>query len=220
MPPPSSGGLSIIEILNIIEGYDLSTMKHNSPRAIHTIAEAMKLAYSDRGTYIADAHFVTVPVSELSSKKHADQLLSKIRNHTAELVTRRAESSTHEGTNTTHLSVILFKDDRAHLALGSAGGPRIISSVAQTIINIVEFGMKLHQAIVAPRFHCQGDMIILERENSGRASNDMRKLGHGIEIRRGPDWFFGGVHAAGFDSTKKTYVGTADPRRDGIALAF
>jgi len=281
IPPPSSGGLTVIEILNIIEGFDFSTMKHNSPHAIHTIAEAMRLAYTDGATYIADPDFATVPVFELSSKKHADQLRSKISSYVGELGTRRVESSTHDGTSTTHLSVmdrggnvaaltesieccfgsgilvpqvgvlmndqmhdfdphpgklnsiepkkrplssiaptILFKDGRPHVALGSAGGARIISSVAQTIINLVEFGMKLPEAVAAPRFHCQRDMIILEREISGRALSDMRKLGHRIEIKRGPDLFFGGVHATGFDPANRTYVGTGDPRRDGIALAF
>jgi gamma-glutamyltranspeptidase/glutathione hydrolase len=281
MPPPSSGGISMIEILNIIEGFDLSAMKHNSARATHTIAEAMRLAYADRAACIADPDFVSVPVSELISKKHAVDLRSSMSALGGELSTGRAESSAHGGSNTTHLSVmdregnvvaltesiecyfgsgilipqigvllndqmhdfdphpgelnsiepgkrplssmsptILFKEGRPCLALGSAGGPRIISSVAQTIINMVEFGMKLPEAVAAPRFHCQENTIILEKESSHSVSNDIRKFGHRIEVKRGPDLFFGGVHATHFDPAKKTFVGTADPRRDGIALAF
>lgn len=281
MPPPSSGGLTIIEILNIIEGFDFSKIEHYSPQAVHIIAEAMSLAYHDRTAHIADPDFVTVPVSELSSKKHAEELRSKIVTSRTDYGIDRRASPVHEGTNTTHLTVldkegnvaaltesiecyfgsgilvpevgvilndemhdfdprpdrlnsvapkkrplssmaptILFRDGRPQMALGSAGGLRIISSVAQTIINIVEFGMTLPEAVTAPRFHRQADKIILEKEMRPAELAALTKLGHSVEIKRGPDLFYGGVHAVGFDPIKRKCIGTADPRRDGIALAF
>jgi gamma-glutamyltranspeptidase/glutathione hydrolase len=281
MPPPSSGGITVIEILNIVEGFDFSTMRHNSPEAVHLIAEAMKLAYADRRSCIADPDFVNVPTSELSSKKHADRLRSMIDRNRVGLSYDASSAFSHDGGNTAHLNVmdkdgnvvaltesiecffgsgifvpevgllmndemhdfdpepgrpnsieakkrpmssmaptILFKDGQPFLAVGSAGGPRIISSVMQTILNVVEFRMTLEQAVAAPRFHCQRDKITLE-DGIGRSTlNALKKLGHRVEMKARRDLFFGGVQAAMFDSARKRYVGTADPRRDGTALAF
>jgi len=115
---------------------------------------------------------------------------------------------------------ILFKDGQPFLAVGSAGGPRIISSVMQTILNLVEFGMTLEQVVAAPRFHCQRGKITLE-DGIGRSTlNALKRLGHKVDTKARRDLFFGGVQAAIFDSATKRYLGTADPRRDGIALAF
>ena len=70
-PPPSSGGAHVIELLNIMENYDLREMGMNSPESIHVWAEAMKLMYADRARYMADPDFVNVPVKGLTSKKYA-----------------------------------------------------------------------------------------------------------------------------------------------------
>ncbi len=70
-PPPSSGGIHIIQMLNILEGYDLAAMGHNSAAYIHHLAEAMKLAYADRSKYLADSDFQPVPVAKLIDKNYA-----------------------------------------------------------------------------------------------------------------------------------------------------
>ena len=78
MPPPSSGGTHIIEILNILEGYDLKSYGAQSSKAIHLTSSAMQIAFADRAEYMGDADFKSVPVQKLISKKYATQLRSKI----------------------------------------------------------------------------------------------------------------------------------------------
>ncbi|BAK74918.1 gamma-glutamyltransferase [Pseudogulbenkiania sp. NH8B] len=78
MPPPSSGGTHIIQILNMLERYPLAQYGVNSAQTIHHMAEAMKLAYADRAEYLGDPGFVKVPVKGLTSKKYADELAQKI----------------------------------------------------------------------------------------------------------------------------------------------
>jgi len=103
-PPPSSGGTHLIEILNILENFDVASMKINSPEYIHLFVEAFKLAYADRAQYMADTAFAKVPVAGLSSKEYA-----KVRAEKIDLT--RAQSFTFddptlfEHTDTTHFSV-------------------------------------------------------------------------------------------------------------------
>lgn len=78
MPPPSSGGTHVIEILNILEGYDLKKMGAQSARAVHLTSTAMQIAFADRAAYMGDTDFQTVPVKKLISKSYAKQLRSKI----------------------------------------------------------------------------------------------------------------------------------------------
>jgi gamma-glutamyltranspeptidase/glutathione hydrolase len=281
MPPPSSGGLAIVEILNIIEGFDLSSMGHGNSQAIDLIAKAMRLAFKDRADYIADPDFVDVPASKLGSKQHANQLRSIMDADGPVLQPDPGAGFTNDGGSTTHLSVmdregnvvamtesiecyfgsgvlvprlgvlmndemhdfdatpgnvnsiapgkrprssmsptIVFKGGEPRVVLGSAGGLRIVSSVLQTIINIIDFGMTLEQAVATPRFHVEGDKIILEETVGSRAQNALKRLGHKIEIKSSGDLFFGGVQAIAFEPSKNVFRGTADPRRDGAALAF
>src|SRR5208283_5542327 len=78
MPPPSSGGAHIIEILNLLEGYDLAAQGLNSAAALHEMAEAEKLAYVDRAAWLGDPDFVKVPLKGLTSKAYADTLRAQI----------------------------------------------------------------------------------------------------------------------------------------------
>jgi gamma-glutamyltranspeptidase/glutathione hydrolase len=78
MPPPSSGGTILIEMLNILEGYELGKMERYGPEALHLISEAMKFAYLDRAKYMGDSDFSAIPVDELISKDHAQSLREKI----------------------------------------------------------------------------------------------------------------------------------------------
>ncbi|HEY8376307.1 MAG TPA: gamma-glutamyltransferase, partial [Nannocystis sp.] len=78
MPPPSSGGVALIQMLNILEGYDLQAMGHNSPAYIHHVAEAMRRAFRDRARFLADSDFVEVPVDLLTSKTYAAELRAGI----------------------------------------------------------------------------------------------------------------------------------------------
>src|SRR5205823_7177714 len=78
MPPPSSGGVHIIELLNILEGFPLAEQGANSAASIHVMAEAMKLAYADRAEYLGDPDYVAVPVKGLTSKAYAERLRGEI----------------------------------------------------------------------------------------------------------------------------------------------
>jgi gamma-glutamyltranspeptidase/glutathione hydrolase len=106
-PPPSSGGIHILQMLNILEGYDLQAMGHNSAAYLHHLAEAMKLAYADRSEYLGDPDFVPVPVDRLTDKAYAARLREQIK---PELATpaetiRPGRWLAPESTDTTHYTV-------------------------------------------------------------------------------------------------------------------
>jgi len=279
VPPPSSGGLTVIEILNILERLDLANTKHRDAGVIHLIAEAMKLAYGERARVVGDPDYVDVPVKKLISKDHAYELAALIDRKRAAVFRLDHHHAVHGGSGTSHLSVmdgegnavamtesiecyfgsgilvpevgilmndemhdfdpragrpnsilpgkrpmssmsptIIFKDGEPYLALGGAGGPRIISSVVETIVNLTDFGMSLSDALSTPRFHYERDTLILEEPVQPKTLGRLRKLGHYVETMRAHDLFFGGVHATMFD--KGAFIGAADPRRDGSALSF
>ena len=108
MPPPSSGGTHIIQILNIMEQQNLSTSGHNSAQTIHLMAEAMKRAYADRSEYLGDPDFVNVPVKQLTAKNYAKQLFSQITPDEASdsKDIKAGLNIHHESPQTTHYSVV------------------------------------------------------------------------------------------------------------------
>jgi gamma-glutamyltranspeptidase/glutathione hydrolase len=108
MPPPSSGGTHIVQILNTLEGYPLTDLGANSAQTIHLMAEAMKQAYADRATYLGDADFVDVPVKELTNKQYASDIRTAIDMGKARpAVEVKASTLTpYESNETTHYSVV------------------------------------------------------------------------------------------------------------------
>jgi len=106
-PPPSSGGVHIVQMLNILEGYDLQAMGHNSAAYIHHLTESMKLAYADRSLYLADPDFVDVPVTQLVDKAYAEQQRQRIDSNVATPSVDIAPGQLlgSESTETTHYSV-------------------------------------------------------------------------------------------------------------------
>ncbi|MGP9543833.1 gamma-glutamyltransferase [Psychrobacter sp. AOP7-B1-25] len=108
MPPPSSGGIHIIEILNILEGYPLGDYGQNSAQTIHLMAEAMQLAYADRAEYLGDADFIDVPASGLTSQAYADKLRTLIDpNKATPAATIKANNPLpYESDQTTHFSIV------------------------------------------------------------------------------------------------------------------
>jgi gamma-glutamyltranspeptidase/glutathione hydrolase len=109
MPPPSSGGTHIIEILNILEGYDLKAMGAQSSKAIHLTSSAMQIAFADRAAYMGDSDFATVPVNKLIDKKYARALRSKIKMNKA-LTSKDFPIPFHklpyESDDTTHFTIM------------------------------------------------------------------------------------------------------------------
>jgi gamma-glutamyltranspeptidase/glutathione hydrolase len=227
MPPPSSGGIALLEMLNILEGYDLSHLGYNSSQTDHLLIEAMRRAFADRAAFLGDPDFVTIPVKELTSKAYAVEIARSIDpQHATPSKQIDHGQPTHESPQTTHFSVvdaegnavsntytlnmaygsgvtirgvgfllnnemddftskpgvpngfgliqgetnaiaphkrplssmtptILVKNGELFLVIGSPGGPTIINTVLQVILNIVDHGMTLSQAITAPRLHHQ-----------------------------------------------------------------
>ena len=227
MPPPSSGGITLCLILNILEGYPLSHLGFNSAETLHYMVEAMRRAFVDRNTLLGDPNFVDNPVSALLSKGYAAKLRETISPFRATPIDQiRSDPALREGANTTHLSVLdqhgnavsltttinsyfgakriagdsgfflnnemgdftakpgvpnmfglvqgeanaiapgkrplssmsptlVKKDGEVFMVLGSPGGSRIITIVAQGIVNVIDFGMNISQAVNAPRVHNQ-----------------------------------------------------------------
>ncbi|WP_372964031.1 gamma-glutamyltransferase [Marinobacter sp.] len=108
MSPPSSGGVHIVQILNILEGYPIGEMGHNSASTIHHMAEAMKLAYADRSQYLGDTDYVDVPLKGLTSKVYGQALRKNINPDKARpsLDIRHGEPTAWESPETTHFSVV------------------------------------------------------------------------------------------------------------------
>jgi gamma-glutamyltranspeptidase/glutathione hydrolase len=108
MPPPSSGGIHIIEMLNVLEQFPIDKLGHNSANTLHLMAETMKYAYADRSEYLGDPDFVTVPVKQLTSKEYAKEIASKIaiNKTTPSSEIKPGKLAPYESDQTTHFSVI------------------------------------------------------------------------------------------------------------------
>jgi gamma-glutamyltranspeptidase/glutathione hydrolase len=227
VPPVSSGGTALLEMLNILEGYDLAAKGYGSAATVHLIAEAMRRAFADRARHLGDPDFNReVPIARLISKDYAAHLRRTIREDRASPSSPQSFEWPAESTETTHLSVvdaernavsltytledsygsklvvpgagfllnnemgdfnagpglttdagligtepnlaqpgkrmlssmtptILAKDGQLFMAIGSPGGRTIINTVLLTILNVVDFGMNIQDAVDAPRFHHQ-----------------------------------------------------------------
>ncbi len=113
MPPPSSGGVALVQMLNLLEGFDLQSMGHNSADYIHHLVEAMRLAYQDRARLLADMDFLEVPIERLTSKAYAAKLRSRINPSAAGVSAPSDIELPYESEETTHYSVV----DRNGLAV-------------------------------------------------------------------------------------------------------
>ena len=291
-PPPSSGGVHVAEILNILNQFDLKKMASNSPEMIHLVAEAMSLAFADRAFWLGDPAFAKVPRG-LVSEKYAKTLASKIDLHHATVVPQHGtpEKSNDDvfGKHTTHFSAadaegnwiactatvntsfgskvvipgtgvvlnnqmddfsaqpgvpnffglvgaeanavapgkrplssmsptLVLKNGKPILSVGAAGGPTIISQTVLAIINVVDYGMNIDQAIAAPRFHHQWSPNELKVENAlgQKTSRELEALGHVLK----PVDSLGVTQAVGKNPKGKGLVGAADPRASGRAEAW
>jgi gamma-glutamyltranspeptidase/glutathione hydrolase len=280
VPPPSSGGLHLIQLLNIVEGYDVRALGHNSADYVHLMAEAMKQVYADRERYTADPAFTSVPVALLLSKKSAKAARQRI-DRTRARFDYQPTLAAPGHSSTSHLSVvdaagnavaltqtindffgsgvqvpgygILLNDQMADFAadpqspnavapgkrpqstmaptlllrhgkvvavLGTPGGARIISALAQIIVNIVDFGMSIDQAIEAPRFHCEKKTLYVEGRFAPAVVEELRRRGHPVQVREPYDVFFGGAQGILVDHHSGRLLGGADSRRFGAAVGY
>lgn len=106
MAPPSSGGVAMIEMLNILEGYDLKAAGHNSPRYLHLLTESMRRTFLDRARFLGDPDFVQVPTNKLMSKPYAAELRKTIQLDKASPSQPAQLADDHESLETTHYSVV------------------------------------------------------------------------------------------------------------------
>ena len=257
MPPPSSGGVHLIEILNILEGYDLAAMGAGSASALHTLAEAMKPAYADRAAWLGDPARTRVPVSGLIAKDYAATLRAAIEPGRARPAAevKAGDPLPFEHDQTTHFSIVdgdgnavantytlnfsygiglvaegtgvllnnemddfsakpgaknayglvggqanavapgarplssmtptfVFRDGRLFLVTGSPGGSRIITTVLQVIVNVLDFRMNLAEAVAAPRIHhqWQPDVLLVEEGVSPDTIALLRSRGQNVKV--------------------------------------
>lgn len=283
MPPPSSGGVVLIEMLNILEGFKLGELP--LPAATHNMIEAMKLAYADRAEFLGDPAFVDVPVAGLTSKAYAAKLRATIGDTPRPSRSIRA-GNPREGSNTTHFSVvdrdgnavsntytlnfsyglglvaegtgillnnelddfaakpgasnayglvggdanapgpgkrplssmsptIVLKDGKVYLVTGSPGGSRIITTVLEVIVNVIDRRMTIAEAVTAPRIHHQWQPDEVSAEP--RVAHDLVWFleNSGYRVRRALPW----GSANSILVTPDGLAGAADPRTRGSLAA-
>ena len=284
-PPPSSGGTHLIEILNILENFDVASMEVNSAEYVHLFAETFKLAFADRAKYMADTNFVTVPLGGLTSQAYADKRAQDIDLNVAMEQAAPDDPSPYEHTDTTHFSVadvngncvaitktinyyfgsgvmvdgygfmmnnqmddfstdsesvnkiepgkkplssmsptvVLKPDGSPFLVLGTPGGSRIFSGVAEVISRVIDSKMDLHTAISVPKIWNCSNKNNLQYENPLKGYEQyaltdetiakLTEMGHG-ELKTAASGAFQCI----MFMDDGTLYGTADPRQDGKAV--
>jgi gamma-glutamyltranspeptidase/glutathione hydrolase len=288
MPQPSSGGVVLLEMLNMLEGFSMRDLKQGSANSLHVLIEAMKRGYADRARYLGDPAFTDAPIDTLISKFYAATLRDTIEPDSATAAAEIFSPAPREGSNTTHFSVvdsqgnavsntytlnfpyglglvadgtgvllnnelddftaapgaanafglvgfeanlpgpgkrplssmsptIVLKDGKVVLVTGSPGGSRIISTVLQVIVNVLDYQMDLAAAVAAPRLHhqWQPDEVRIERGFAEATLAELSAKGHHLVEPMGQT--SANSIAAGPDHH---WLGAADPRtRGGEAAA-
>ncbi|HEY1939312.1 MAG TPA: gamma-glutamyltransferase [Candidatus Angelobacter sp.] len=305
-PPPSSGGITMIEALNILEGYNLGAMGDRSADSIHVTVEAFRRAFFDRAELLGDSDFTPIPVAQLIDKKYAEgwrQSLDMMRATDSKDVRRPSGFGAldrsamlhqpytgHESNNTTHYSVvdaegnavavtttlndsfgsavtagklgfllndemddftskpgvpngygliqgeanaiapgkrplsamsptIVLKDGKLFMVLGSPGGPRIISTVANILMGVVDYGLDIQQAVNAPRFHHQWQPDEIDIERNGISPDTIKLLqarGHKIKV----EGYWSDGECIAVDPNTGDLLGAPDGRNGGKAVGY
>ncbi len=282
VPTPSSGGLTLANILNIMENFDVAKMGRSSTAFHHTFLEAQKLAYADRSRYMADSDFVNVPMAGLVSKKYAAERAAMISPDTANNGIKPGDPGKYASGSTTSFSVIdkdgnmititqtinyflgacvvpdgtgilmndemddfvcnnpasvnapaagkrplssmsptiVLKDGRPFMTLGTPGGPRIITTVSQIIMDVIDFKMDLQSAINDPRmFNPNAAVAQLEKPIAEATVNELMGWGHKINLRPELSLYFGGAQGIMILPDGRLH-GAADLRRLGQAFGY
>ena len=307
-PPPSSGGVALIEMLNILEGYDLAKQGNRSAESIHLTAEAFQRAFFDRAEFLGDPDFAKIPVAQLIDKRYAEAWRETIPLHRATpadglkrpavftkldqyAAANPQPKSVREPEHTTHYSVvdaegnavsvtttlndsfgsrvtaeglgflmnnemddfaakqgvpnmygliqgpanavgankrplsamtptIVLKDGKLFLVLGSPGGPTIITTVANVLMGVVDYGLNIQEAVNAARFHNQWlpDMIMLEKYGmSPDTLQILEKMGHKLKTDHE---FWGDAECIAIDEKTSERLGASDGRNNGKAAGY
>jgi gamma-glutamyltranspeptidase / glutathione hydrolase len=260
-PPPSSGGITLCEMLQILEGYPLKALGFHSSGAVHVMIEAMRFAYRDRNAYLGDPAFIHNPTERLISAEHAQEIRSQIKPDRATPSTSlRGLAAADEHATTTHYSVVdrlgnavsvtytindsfgakviagktgfflndemddftakpgvpnvfglvqgkanavapgkrplssmtptlVFKDGKPVFVVGTPGGSRIITTVLEVIVNVIDHGMTLQEAIDAPRIHNQWLPDTIAAEPFALSADTLKALtGMGYKVVSLENW--------------------------------
>lgn len=290
MPPPSSGGVHLVQMLNILEKFPIATLGHNTAQTIHLMAETMKLAYADRFKYLGDPDFFPVPVSQLISKAYADVLRAKINPDKATPSDKimPGDINFKESTQTTHYSVIdgkgnavantytlnfgygtgitapgtgillnnemddfsaktgtanaygliggegnaiapekrmlssmtptiVMKDGKPFIVTGSPGGSRIITTVLQIVMNVIDHQMNIAEATNAVRIHhqWQPDQLFVEKDLNGDTINLLKQKGQNVVVTEATGSTQSVMNIDGI------LYGSSDPRRpEALTLGY
>ena len=301
-PPPSSGGVALIETLNILDGYDLGAMGDRTAPEMHLVVEAFRRAYMDRSNYLGDPDYVKIPLKELTSRKYGEAWRASIDvDHASASAALQRPSGflpaaptmadvRQEAADTTHYSVvdakgdavsvtttlnggygsgvtvpglgfllndemddfaskqgvpnmfgliqgpanaiapgkrplssmtptIVLKDGKVSMVLGSPGGGRIITVVANILLSAVDEGLNIQQAVDAPRFHHQylPDVLFLEPGFSPTTLAGLKAMGYNVRV--GGHWSDGECIAV--DPKTGELMGGQDHRhRFGLAAGY
>ncbi len=259
MPPPSSGGVALLQLLQGTANYDFKSMGHNSPETLHTMVELSRRVYADRATYLGDPDYYEVPVDMLLSANYNSDRFSDISpdQKTPSTEIKEGKVDIIESIETTHFSIvdeagnavsitttlnsyygnkvlvdgagfflnnemddfsakpgvpnqfgligndanaiqpekrmlssmtptIVEKDGELLMVVGTPGGSTIITAVYQTIVNIIDHGMTMQEAVNAKKYHHQWlpDVVMLEKDAFGQETIDgLAAMGHEITER-------------------------------------
>ncbi len=289
MPPPSSGGVHVIQFLKFLE--DDNLVKHGplSAQSIHLAASALQSSFADRARYLGDPDFVQVPTHELIAEGYVKKRRLEIKNDKARTASdvQAGNPLPLESTETTHLSImdadgnavsttqtingwfgasvvapgtgivlnnemddfaakigesnlfgaiggkpnliapkktplssmsptLVFKDNQAILSVGAPGGTRIISCVAQTVLNYIEFRLPLYDSVALVRYHhqWQPDILFIDKPGpSPQALAALKEMGYKTEIAPIP------CKVMAVAREKNILRGVSDPRDIGTGLA-
>jgi gamma-glutamyltranspeptidase/glutathione hydrolase len=295
--PPNASAFQLLELFNLLEGYDLKALGHNTAKYIHLLAEAGKLAVADRIAFGADPEFAKVPLSGLISKPYAEMQRRRIDLARAAAVggdrfnpnappdaLRPGDPLRPDSGLTTHFSVAdaegnvvavtqtngsifgsgmvvpetgvllnnasywfesdpayagpnriepkkrfemplapvhVLRDGKPILSIGTPGSYGILHTTAQMILNVLEFGADIQEAIEAPRFKpVAGRTLAIEDRVPAAVRAELEGLGHQPQLMG--DWCFelGGGNGLTIDPETGALFGGADPRRDGGAIGY
>ncbi|HEY3294792.1 MAG TPA: gamma-glutamyltransferase [bacterium] len=282
LPPPSSGGTMLLEILKLVEPLDLKSMGHLSADYIQTLATASRQALKDGDSWIGDPDYNMTPTKELLSDSWTAEARHRMKSDSVpDKITAMDSVRAFSMGNTTHLVVvdssgdmvsltqsinyfygaglmvpelglllnnhmgdfgtepsgpkaiapfhrppsnmaatIVRKDGKPILVIGSPGGPRIAPTLAQVLIDLLDFGMPLNEALDAPRFFPAGKTLVVENRIPQTTLKTLAAKGWKVYPNGTANSYFGGVHAIRIDTTSGMLTGAADPRRDGAPAGY